>query len=324
MDFRTGRADPILRKGEIYGVVWSPDFVSEPVVTDRIYVERHSVDLFDFERSRWEFTGNEIDLHLKEGGGKVTVGEVFVGIQDHDGVAEFKLGNVVATADGLDTSLIVRQITGSFDTGSKPPRFVKLDMEGIRLPDPSEGEGSGYFQGIPLGELQGELKKLGYEDAEFDIALSATYDRKTKGFEIDTLSIDAPGLARMTFGLSLKDVSRELRIRGLGDIGGAAAIVKIVGARIELEDLGLVRRAMEQRAGDRRLELEEAALEIANRWPIGPTEKAALVAFLVEPNSVLIELDPPSPAKVLNLIALRKTEAILRRLGLRVTNYSGG
>ena len=304
IEFRTGRADPFLRDGTIYGVTWTHEALKEPVYRERIIVRRTSPLRFNIKKLQWEFRDKDIEIKLKEEGGVVNVADAFVSIRKDTGYKEARLKDIVGTADPLAEPLKVDMIYGEIETKNNPPLSTKFAIEGLKFPAITKGTSEIEIDGIEIGRAYEELEKLGYsyEQIEFNLKLSTTYDKESHIYHLEEFLIELPSLFRISADIAFKDISRLIREFNSTGVGKAMPVAKIVSAHIEVEDFGLMPRVMKRLAEEKEMEVSKLVEEIVEDLPIGEERQSTLRTFLLGTGGKLtIKVTPKTPKKLLDM-----------------------
>ncbi|WP_029896140.1 hypothetical protein [Desulfohalovibrio reitneri] len=214
-------------------------------------------------------------------------------------------GNAMRTTAFVETAVITLS----------PPDRIAVDCTGVRPNMPAW--------------MEHRFRQMEYDPAfiRMQLNLEAAYDPEEGRLDLDAARLEAPGMGLLELGAKL----RELPAGGLqgGQLAAQAAFTQIAQAEIAYTDHGLTQKRLALAAKENNLDpavytdrladiASQSLLEMAQSQQgrqIAQATGEALSAFLRDPGTLRLGLDPDQPTPLMEL-ALFPPAQIARHLNL--------
>ena len=213
-------------------------------------------------------------------------------------------------------ALIITELT----LGRDIPASLSFELKAFDLPLETAEEISS----------QSGLAELGYTKIVLDLAYQATYDEKARRLAVQNLSVAIVDMAEIEFSGILHDVGPDDFTTEF-DLSMLGSGVKLAEAHLHYADGSLIERLYEREARSRGIAKERIQAEIINRLgdqkmffqlaPNGTATLAALKAFVKDPQTITIHVQPAVPIALgpLAIGALLSPQLALMTLNVTVT-----
>ena len=201
-----------------------------------------------------------------------------------------------------------------FDTDHVIPRFVELELRGVKT-DVAE---RGAYSKI--------LQSLGYSNLTSDMSLSYHFDPEKKSLVVNKFGVSIADVAEISASLSMGNVVT-------GDTPSKvnmANLLQVSFTRGSLiyRDLAITKKLFEAVAKKRQTTVKEfkktAAQELqmladASSNPLEKQAYAAFIAFVKNPNKLELTANPKKPVPMIQLFLNREPMKLIPILGISIT-----
>lgn len=220
----------------------------------------------------------------------------------------------------VETLYVQRLNVSGFERRSGVPRKLHLVMDGVQL------KARQPF----LQPLRADLKALGYGDIQVRLECSYRFEPRSETLTIEHLSLDVPGMGRMTFAAQLEHIDIRRLQSGLKNplmLLTLFPTAAISTGSLTYRDDSLVRRlvaAGAKQAGQsvkvfsRQLGTRIARQLDAARHRRAGAAVAAISRFLNDPRQIQVRMTARQPVAFLRLLWVRHPADLIDLFGLQV------
>ena len=232
------------------------------------------------------------------------------------------------------------------DTPADAPggNLVKLTMSSFIAEQTYEGDtparttlsANGFTVQLPKASKAGaSLAAEGYERIEGNLRFAGVYDPAQRAYNLDEMSVEAPGLASLRLRGKFSDVGASA-LTGKAEARAAALAASSIGAlELRLVNGGAFEKIVARAAKDRNKTPAQLAAEwkaaagmlapaLAGGDPVGAAAADAIGKFLDNPKSLTVAAKGKAgPVKVVDLIAIRNPMALLQKVDVAFFTEGG-
>ncbi|WP_432734763.1 hypothetical protein [Maridesulfovibrio sp. FT414] len=205
-------------------------------------------------------------------------------------------------------------VVEKFDREHPIPRYLKGRVENISIP----------VDFMNFGTYASELRKMGYEELNFDLETDYIYEDRTRRLSVRKLCLDGPDSLRVSAGFDLGDM--KLHRPGLSGLIG----VSVLDAGLVLQDRSITRRLLDFTAAEDHIGVEELRRNLLDSLQLRMQESrslgngyaenfyAGLLKFIEKPGQLVLRASPGEPVPLLYMFMGRDFEELLNLYGVTV------
>ncbi|MBU1247738.1 MAG: hypothetical protein KKB70_03495 [Proteobacteria bacterium] len=261
---------------------------------------------------------------------EMKVKEFFAGMQDvvstEYGAVEVSLFDMSATVKDLRMEIVggagfsIEEFELTrFEQQDNLPVAVTVAARGVRISLDQEA----------LTDTTLELREMGYDTLALDYSMDFDYDRKSREFRLDDLTMCVREAGELSIRLRLSNVDLAALMQG----GPGIMFLAVDYGELRYEDHSLLKRILESIAREEQTGVEEVvatlekgmveqeaqAKEVGDEFTIAVL--AAFRGFLHAPTAIAVRVEPPEPVAFMQLMAMEDPLEVLQALNLNV--FSG-
>ncbi len=207
-------------------------------------------------------------------------------------------------------------VVEKLDHEHKVPHFFKGRIEGVSFP----------VDFMNFGSYASELRKIGYEQLNFDLEAEYIYEDRTRRLSVKKISFDGADTMRFSAGFDLGDL--KLQNPGLSGLIG----VSMLDGGLVLQDKSLTGKVLNFSAASENLDSDEFRKRLLDGLQLRGQEARSLgnghaenfydglKNFIETPGKLMLRVEPVEPVPLLYIFMGRDFEELLSLYGVTVEN----